>query len=138
MAEISHVMVRLRWAKVAGTVWSSTVAVPNIFREHCMQVPLVEDQDSVGEFGSDGSDEPFGETVRPRTTRRNLDHLDAHIGQDGIEGCCELSGPISDEELELGEVIAEVHRQVADLLGGPPAVGVRGRAQQVHGSVGDL
>ena len=70
-------------------------------------------------------------TVR-RTVRRNSspagnaeepDHLDAHIGQDGIKGCCELSGPVADEELELGEVIAEVHRQVADLLGGPPPSG---------------
>jgi hypothetical protein len=98
-----------------------------------MQVPLVEDQDAVGEFGSDGSDEPFGGTVCPRTTRTNPHHLDAHIGQDGIERCCELSGPISYQEPKLGEVIAEVHHQVVDLLGGPTAVRIRGRAQQVHG-----
>jgi hypothetical protein len=40
--------------------------VPNIFREQCTQVPLTEDQHTVGEFGSEGADEPFGETVRLR------------------------------------------------------------------------
>jgi hypothetical protein len=48
-------------------------------------VSLAEDQHAVGEFGSQGADEPFGETVRPGASRGNLDRLDAHIGQDGIE-----------------------------------------------------
>jgi hypothetical protein len=47
-------------------------------------VPLTEDQHSVGEFSSDGADESFGETVRPWATQRNLDHLDAHIGQHSV------------------------------------------------------
>jgi hypothetical protein len=67
------------------------------------------------------SDKALGETVRPRTTRRHPDHLDADIGQDGIEGAVNCPAPISEEELELGEVIAELRRQVADLLGGPQA-----------------
>jgi hypothetical protein len=52
--------------------------------------------------------------------------------------CCELAGPVADEEPELGDALTEIHHQVADLLGGPPAVRVRGRAQQVHGPVADL
>jgi hypothetical protein len=39
-------------------------------------VPLAEDQHAIGEFGSEGSDEPFGETVGPR---RQL-HLIPTIG----------------------------------------------------------
>jgi hypothetical protein len=54
------------WAKFAGTVRSSTVVVPNVFREHHTQVPLAEDQYTVGEFGSGRAYEPFSETVRPR------------------------------------------------------------------------
>ena len=123
-------------AKVAGTVRPSTIVIPNVLGEHHTQVPLTEDQHAVGEFGSDRAEEPFGETVRPRATRRNPDHADAHIGQDRIKRCCELAGPVADEEPELGEVIVEVHHEVADLLGGPSAVGVGGRAEQVHGSVG--
>lgn len=74
----------LRWAKVTGAVGPSAVVVPDVFREHSTQVPLVEDQHTVGEFGSKGSDELFGDAVRPRTPRSNPDHRDAHIGEDGI------------------------------------------------------
>ena len=73
------------WAKVAAAVRSSTVVVPNIFREHYTQVSLIDDQHAVGEFGSDRAYEPFGKTVHPRATGRNPDHADAHSGQDSIE-----------------------------------------------------
>jgi hypothetical protein len=69
--------------------------VANIPFKHNPQMPLTEDQHEVGEFGSDGADEPFGETVRLRAPGRNPDHLEAHIGQDGIERRRELAGPIS-------------------------------------------
>jgi hypothetical protein len=64
--------------------------------------------------------------------------VDAHIGEDGVEGCGELAASVADEDPELGDVVVEVHHEVADLLGGSSAVGVGGRAEQVHGSVGDL
>jgi hypothetical protein len=51
--------------KVAGAVGSSAVLVANVLGEHCPQVTLAEDQHSVGELGSDGTYEPFSETVRP-------------------------------------------------------------------------
>ena len=78
-------MSRSGWVKAAGAVWSTVVVVANIFREHCTQMPLVEDQHVVGEFGSDRAYEPFGKTVHPRATGRNPDHADAHSGQDSIE-----------------------------------------------------
>ena len=85
VAEVREGVSRLRWAKATGTVGPLTVVVPNIFCDHYTQVPLTEDQHTVGEFSSDSAHESFGEAVRPRTTRRNPDHLDAHIGQDSIE-----------------------------------------------------
>jgi hypothetical protein len=75
----------LWWAKVTAAVGLLTVVMPNIFREHHTQVALIADQHAIGEFGSNRMHEPFGETVRPRTTRRNPDHTDAHIGEDRIE-----------------------------------------------------
>jgi hypothetical protein len=57
-------------------MWPSTVVVANVFREHHTQVSLTEDQRAVGEFGSAGAHEPFGETVGPR---RQL-HLIPTIG----------------------------------------------------------
>ena len=74
----------------------------------------------------------------PRPTRRNPDDADTHIGQDSIEGCGELTSSISDEEPELREAIAKIHHQVADLLGSPPAVRIRGRTQEMHSPVADL
>jgi hypothetical protein len=37
-----------------------------------------------GDFGSDGQHDAFGEAFRPRTPRRDLDHLDTRIGDTRI------------------------------------------------------
>jgi hypothetical protein len=42
---------RSGWVKAAGAVRAAAVVVPNIFGEHCTQVPPVEDQYAVAEFG---------------------------------------------------------------------------------------
>ena len=125
----------MRWAQFAGTVRLPTVVMANVLREHQTQVPLTEDQHTIGEFGSDGADEPFGETVRLRAARRNPNPLDAHIGKDGVEGCGELASPVANEDPKLGDAIAEIHDEVADLLDGPSTIGVGGRAQQMYGPV---
>jgi hypothetical protein len=85
VAEVRDGVGWLGWAKVAGAVGSSTVVVANVFGEHCTEVPLVDDQHAVGEFGSQGADESFGEAVRLWATRGNSDHLDAHIGENSVE-----------------------------------------------------
>jgi len=84
MVEICHWVIRLWWAKVAGTVRSSTVVVADVLGEHRMQVPLTKDQHAVGAFCSEGAHEPFGEAVRSRVTRRNPHHVDTGVGQDSI------------------------------------------------------
>ena len=93
-------------------------------REDSAKVLLPEDQHSVGDFGAHGQHEPFGEAVRPRASRRDLDDLNTCVGQHLVERCRELSGPIMDEESEPGDVFAEVHEEVAGLLSGPGSVGV--------------
>lgn len=85
MAEVGNGVGRVGWATVAGAVGSSTVVVADVIREYSMQVPLAKDHHAVGEFGSEGAHEPFGEAVRLRATRGNLDHLDAHVGEDSVE-----------------------------------------------------
>ena len=99
------------------------VVVRRISGEHDAEVSLSEDQHSVGDLGADRQDEAFGVTVRAWTPRRDLDHLDACIGQDCVERCRELSGSVADEEPEPGGVLAEVHQQVAGLLSSPRPVG---------------
>ena len=50
------------------------VVVRGVSGEHPAEVSLPEDQHPVGEFGADGQHEAFGEAVRLRTPRRDLDH----------------------------------------------------------------
>ena len=110
---------------------SLRVVVRGVLGQHPAEVPLAEDQHAVGEFGADGQHEAFGEAVRPRAPRRDLDHLDTDIGRHGVERCGELSGTIADEEPEPPEVLAEVHHEVAGLLRRPAPVGMCGHAQDV-------
>ena len=58
--------------------------------------------------------------------------------QDRVERRRELPGAIAHEEPEPGGVLAEVHQQIAGLLGGPGPVGMRGHAQDVQGAVADF
>jgi hypothetical protein len=50
----------------------------------------------------------------------------------------ELAVAVTDEEFEPGGVFAEVHEQVAGLLGGPCPGGAGGDAQDVHAAGLDL
>ena len=50
----------------------------------------------------------------------------------------ELSGAVADEEPEPGGAVAEIHDEVAGLLGGPGPVGMSGHAQDVQVAVADL
>ena len=92
-----------------------SVVVRRVLGEDAAQVSFPEDQHPVGEFGADGQHEAFGEAVRPRAPRRDLDYLDAGIGQDGVEGGRELSGAIADEEPEpvgAGNSVTSRHQHV--------------------------
>src|SRR5689334_21079779 len=95
------------------------VVVGGVGSKYPTQVLLPEDQHPVDDLGPHRQHEPFGETVRPRAPRRNPNHLDTGVRQDRVERRRELSGPIADEEPKPGHVLAEIHHQVAGLLGRP-------------------
>jgi hypothetical protein len=101
-------------------------------------VSLPEDQHPVGDLGADGQHEAFGEAVRPRTARRDLDHLDTRVRHYRVERRRELTGPIADEEPKLSDMLAEVHHEVAGLLRPPGPVGMPGHTQDVQVAVADL
>jgi hypothetical protein len=94
-------------------------------------VAFTEDQHTVGDLGPGCEDEPFGVGVRARTLGRDLHGLDAGAGQDCVEGVGELPSAVADQEPEVRGAVAEVHREVADLLGGPRPVRVRGDPEDV-------
>ena len=74
----------------------------------------------------------FRVCVRSRAAGRDLHGLDTGLSQDGVERCGELPGPVADQEPEVRGAIAQIHQQVADLLGSPGPVRVRGDAEDVH------
>jgi hypothetical protein len=72
-------------------VWPLGVVVRGIRGKHPAEVPLAEDQHPVGQLGPHRQHEAFGEAVRLRTTRRDLDHLDTGIRQHRVKRVRELS-----------------------------------------------
>jgi hypothetical protein len=74
----------------------------------------------------------LGITVRARGPRRSLYHRHALAGEDLVERAGELGVTVPDEEAEGDSPVAEVHEQVAGLLGGPRAARVGGHAEDVH------
>jgi hypothetical protein len=98
------------------SMWPSAVVVGGIPGNDGPQVTFAEDQDAVGEFGSGGADEAFGDAVRSRTSRWDLHGVDAVTGQDGVERGGELAGSVADEEADGSGAVVEVYQQVAGLV----------------------
>ena len=95
-------------AELLAEVGWLRVAVADVLVQKQSKVPLAEDQHSVGEFGSHGSDESLGEAVCLRASGWDLTDVDARVGEDRVEGSGELAGPIPDEVPEPSGPIAEV------------------------------
>ncbi len=93
------------WLKVAAAVGSSSVAVRDILDQDGTEVPFTENQHPVGDLGPDRADEPFRVGVRPRSSGWDRDCGDAGVGEDRVEGCGELPGPVADQEVEVGRPV---------------------------------
>src|SRR3979409_247777 len=76
--------------------------------------------------------------VRSRRAWWGLDYVDTFGGEYRVEGPCVLGIPVPDEEPERCRSVAEVHRQVAGLLGGPGGGRVGRDAEDVDAAGGDL
>jgi hypothetical protein len=119
-------------------VWTVVVEVTFVRAEHGTGVALVTDQHPVGALGSDAADEPFGITVRARRPGRCLDDLGVLSREHGVERAGELRVSVPDQEPEAANPIAEIHDQVAGLLGGPLGGRMGGDTEDVHSPGGDL
>jgi hypothetical protein len=107
------------WVLVEALVRPVVVEVLGELVEDGAGVSLVVDQQSVGALVADAANEPFGVAVRPGRPRRNLDHINAFGDKSGIEAVGELGVPVADQDAERGDLIAQVHQEVAGRLGGP-------------------
>src|SRR5712692_7882458 len=111
LREVSHGVVRAWWAQLAASVGSSPVVVARVIGQHGPQVPRADDQHPVGYLHPDGEHEALREGVRARAARRDLRYFDAGCGQDRVERCGELPGPVADQEPESGGAVAEVWQE---------------------------
>jgi hypothetical protein len=91
-------------------VRSAVVVVGRVAVQHCSQVVFFDDEQAVGDFPSDGSDEPFGVSVGSWTPWWDLHDLDAGGGEDCVGRGGELAGSVSDEEPEVVCPVSEVHQ----------------------------
>src|ERR1022692_3031705 len=83
------------------------------------QMGLVPDQGAVQELAAASPDPAFGDRVhagRPDVAEHGPD---ASVGEDRVECGGEVGAPVTDHELDPVCLFAEVHEQVAGLLGGP-------------------
>ena len=93
---------------------------------------FVVDEHPVGALGSCGAYPSLGITVRARGPRRSLYYPHALAGEDLVERADEFGIAIPDDEAEGADPVAEVHEEIAGLLGGPRAVRAGGHAEDMH------
>jgi hypothetical protein len=117
---------------VEALVWTVVVEMADILVEDGVGVSLMVDQHPVSAFLADAANEPFRIAVRSRCLGRDLGDVDAFGGEDGVEGGGELAVPVTDEEAKRGDLLTEVHQQVAGGLGGQSCGGMGGYTEQVH------
>ena len=106
-------------------MWPVLVVVPAVDAEHVLEMAAAEDQDPVEAVGASRAHPALGEGVRVRGLDRCAKHLDALRPEDLVEGVAELRVAIVDQEPD-GVLVAELHNEVARLLGDPASVRVRG------------
>jgi hypothetical protein len=90
---------------MTAAMGSPSVVMDLVLGQNRPQMPFAEDEHPVGEFGPGGKHEPFRMSVRPRAARRDLHGLDAGAGQDRVERCGKLTGPVMDQEPEPGGAV---------------------------------
>ena len=83
-----------------------------------------DDEDAIEAVAADGSHPALSERVRVWRSNRRPDHLDLLGAEDFVEGAAELRVAIVDQQSELRLMLAQLHGEVASLLGDPRPVRV--------------
>jgi hypothetical protein len=98
-------------------VWSRSVEMMQIDRQDPAQVAFVDDQDLVKQLATQCSDHPFADRV-PLWRSGWTENPDVVCGEDRINGCGEPGVPVSEQRLDRGDAVGEIHQEVAGGLGG--------------------
>ena len=102
-------------------MWPVLVVVTAVDTEHMLEMAPAEDEDPVEAVGADRAHPTLGVGVCVRGLNGRTDHRDALGAKDLVEGVAELGVAIVEEEPERVPV-AELHDEVARLLGDPVSV----------------
>src|SRR6188472_2187762 len=89
-------------------------------------------------FAAQRANPALRDGVRARRLDWDADDGDGGAGEHGVEGGGELGISVADQEPELLGAVAEVHEQVAGLLGDPGAGGVGGDPGEVYAAAAVL
>jgi hypothetical protein len=122
LGQAGHGVIGPGRAKLAAAMGPSSVVVRLVPGQDRPQVSFAGDQHPVDDLGPGGEHEPLRTGIRTRAPGRDLYRFDADAGQGGVEGHGELPGPVAEQEPEVCGAAAEIHQEIADLLGGPRPV----------------
>jgi hypothetical protein len=103
-----------------------------VLAQYDVEVAGSGDQKVVEALSSQCPDEPFRDRVRPGRSDRGADDPQVGAGEDGVERGGKLAVPVADQEPEPIAAIAEIHQQVAGLLGHPGTGRVGGDPRDVR------
>jgi hypothetical protein len=92
------------------------------------QMGLVPDEGTVQELAPASPDPAFDDRVHARRLDVAQHDPDPGIGEDRVECGGEVRAAVADHELDPVRLLAEVHDQVAGLLGGPFPAWITGAA----------
>ena len=118
-----------RRGAVQGAVRPMLIVVGLILVQDPPQLVLVPDEGAVQELAAASADPAFGDRVhagRPDVAEHGPD---ASISENRVERGREVRAAVADHELDSARLLAEVHEQVAGLLGGPRPGGMQRQSE---------
>jgi hypothetical protein len=102
------------------------------------QLALVPDEGAVQEFAAASSDPAFGDRVHAGSADAAEHGPDAGVGEDRVERGREIRATVADHEPDSMRLVAEVHQEVAGLLGCPRPGGMQGDSEDADAPGGVL
>jgi hypothetical protein len=102
-----------------GAVWPVLVVVLGVDAYHSLEVSAPQDEDAIEAVGADSAYPALGEGACVRRLEWSPDHLDPFGAEDFVEGAAELCVAVMDQQLEAALLLAQLHDEVASLLGLP-------------------
>ncbi len=112
------------WSELEGAVRPMLVVLVRVHAQDSFEMSACEDEDAIEAVAADGPHPALSERVRVRRSNRRPDHLDPLGAEDLVKGATELRVAIVDQHPELRLMLAQLHGEVASLLGDPDALRV--------------